>query len=168
MLCTKCSKEKDKDPYKWCEDCRSKQRKVMREWNAKNPEKHREKVRRWRKGNPEKKYAQSKRYKAKKKELEPTWYAFYTCRASARQRGIEFKLTREESDRLVTGDCVYCGATPDPTNGIDRIDSDVGYRSGNVVSCCADCNFAKRTRSVTDFARWVDAIAVRVSNWRDI
>ena len=140
----------------------------MRAYHAKHPEQNRNRIKAWRKRNPEKKYVQSKRYKEKKRESDPTWYAFYTFRASAKQRGIEFKLTREESDRLVTGDCMYCGSAPNPTNGIDRVNSGVGYKVENTVSCCADCNYSKRTRSVADFARWVDNIAARVGNWRNI
>ena len=45
---------------------------------------------------------------------------------------------------LFIGNCCYCGE-PALTNlhGIDRIQSDLGYISGNCVTCCWQCNRAK-------------------------
>ena len=40
-------------------------------------------------------------------------------------------------------------------NGIDRIDSNVGYTKENSVSCCKYCNFAKHTMSEDDFYKWI-------------
>lgn len=43
-------------------------------------------------------------------------------------------------------------------NGIDRIDSDLGYVDGNVKSCCFICNRAKGNLSIIDFRKWIDNI----------
>jgi len=40
-------------------------------------------------------------------------------------------------------------------NGIDRIDSKLGYSADNVVSCCFFCNRAKMDRSFEDFMAWI-------------
>jgi hypothetical protein len=45
-------------------------------------------------------------------------------------------------------------------NGIDRLDSKVGYVEENVVSCCADCNFAKQRLSKSQFLDLVKRIAI--------
>lgn len=88
-------------------------------------------------------------------------------RTSARSRGLAFTLTRDELRRLLGQDCAYCGAPPDerPThrnlsgsfqwNGIDRVDNTQGYTNGNCVSCCKQCNFAKRDLSRADFFAWI-------------
>jgi hypothetical protein len=40
-------------------------------------------------------------------------------------------------------------------NGIDRIDSSIGYTKENSVTCCKYCNFAKHTMSEDDFYKWI-------------
>jgi len=40
-------------------------------------------------------------------------------------------------------------------NGIDRVDSDLGYTKENSVTCCKYCNFAKHTMSEDDFYKWI-------------
>ena len=41
-------------------------------------------------------------------------------------------------------------------NGIDRIDSSVGYVPGNVVPCCKYCNMAKMDRTKEEFLKWAE------------
>jgi hypothetical protein len=43
-------------------------------------------------------------------------------------------------------------------NGIDRLDSSLGYTEQNTVSCCKNCNFAKNTMSQNDFYLWIKRI----------
>ena len=38
------------------------------------------------------------------------------------------------------------------------IDSSKGYTKDNVVSCCKDCNYSKRTMSQEDFLTWVERV----------
>ena len=40
-------------------------------------------------------------------------------------------------------------------NGIDRVDSNIGYTIENSVPCCKYCNFAKHTMSEDDFYKWI-------------
>lgn len=78
---------------------------------------------------------------------------------SAVKRGIEWRLSPEEFIVITKKDCTYCGAVPriyesKPNygkgrtvktlmNGIDRLDSSLGYVTGNVVPCCGTCNKMK-------------------------
>ena len=56
-----------------------------------------------------------------------------------------------------TGDlCHYCGdkITKGGT-GLDRIDSSIGYRIDNIVTCCKVCNAAKGTLTVEQFKQHI-------------
>ena len=43
-------------------------------------------------------------------------------------------------------------------NGIDRINSNIGYTIENSITCCKYCNTAKNTMSVTDFKNWIKRV----------
>lgn len=43
-------------------------------------------------------------------------------------------------------------------NGIDRIDSEVGYTKENTVPCCKYCNTAKNTMSYNEFIEWIKRV----------
>ena len=90
----------------------------------------------------------------------------------AKKRGISWGLTRAEFERVVTGNCYYCGQ-PAPlkrfrlkkgrwgahVNGIDRKDSELGYEVSNVVPCCSKCNRAKGTLPIKEFLLLCQAVA---------
>jgi hypothetical protein len=59
----------------------------------------------------------------------------------------DFQLSKEEYENIRCQDCTYCGrsCTDTHTNGIDRIDSKIGYVIDNCTSSCGDCNISKRT-----------------------
>ncbi len=90
------------------------------------------------------------------------------CRRAARTRNLTFSLSENQHKRLVQGNCFYCGANPKPynhylrldgtlrcgtqraadrawilANGVDRLDSALGYELANCVTCCYDCNVSK-------------------------
>lgn len=77
-----------------------------------------------------------------------------------------FGLSLEEFIELSGQDCYYCGVGPAVAkghrewsayvkiNGLDRIDSSLGYVKDNVVSCCRTCNIAKSTMSREEFFAW--------------
>lgn len=77
-------------------------------------------------------------------------------RQGARRRGLAWALSDEQFAALVGDACRYCGAVPplDGINGIDRVDSAAGYLADNVVTACAQCNYAKRDQSATAFVAW--------------
>ena len=43
-------------------------------------------------------------------------------------------------------------------NGIDRVNSSLGYTSDNSVACCGTCNFAKHTMNESEFFRWIRSV----------
>ena len=87
-------------------------------------------------------------------KANPFLYAWNNNKASAKKRGWEWQIDRETHDALLLCDCTYCGAKPDPLNGIDRIDNAIGYTPSNVTASCADCNYAKRKMTVEQFVNW--------------
>ena len=87
-------------------------------------------------------------------------------KASANTRDLECTLTREDIENLIFSPCFFCGSPPNrvftlgqgqwtrdsvPVNGIDRIDSSVGYVLENVLSCCSYCNYLKGDRDQDEF-----------------
>lgn len=79
-----------------------------------------------------------------------------TLRIKAKRRGLEWSLPEMLALDLVTDNCFYCGANPDPTNGIDRVDNARGYVEDNVVTSCRPCNVAKLDRPLAGFLAWVE------------
>lgn len=92
----------------------------------------------------------------------------------AKERDLEWKLSKNQFRELVRQRCFYCGKEPSqtvdrvdyngvyPHNGIDRIDNNLGYVEGNVVPCCKHCNTAKLTRTPEEFI----AHAKRIVEWQ--
>jgi len=80
---------------------------------------------------------------------------------SARDRKIKFELNINEVKNLISLPCSYCSAPPSNIkkrfgkkfmwSGIDRINSDMGYKKENCTSSCAACNRMKYTMSVDEF-----------------
>jgi hypothetical protein len=77
---------------------------------------------------------------------------------SAYNRSLEFKLTKDDVFEMFSQNCIYCNSAPsypnkvklnryyngiEKTNGIDRIDSSIGYTKDNCVPCCSMCNQLK-------------------------
>jgi hypothetical protein len=86
----------------------------------------------------------------------------YKSHAKKSHRAFELSFGLFKS--LILGNCHYCGASPARearnksgapsellVNGIDRIDSGIGYVDGNIVSSCAMCNIMKLDHSRGDF-----------------
>jgi 5-methylcytosine-specific restriction endonuclease McrA len=40
-------------------------------------------------------------------------------------------------------------------NGLDRIDSNLGYSVANCVPCCTKCNYAKGNMTLLEFKEWL-------------
>lgn len=85
--------------------------------------------------------------------------------------------------KLSLSNCFYCGSVPSNKqpdvryetrrgkkekiivsmfilkyNGIDRVDSKVGYSNKNIVSCCKNCNSAKMELSIGNFKKHIQKI----------
>ena len=81
---------------------------------------------------------------------------------------IPFELNVDEFYNLTQQKCNYCGGEPlkistswsDKVkpfiyNGIDRIDSNLGYSKENCVPCCTHCNYAKGNMTIKEFNKWL-------------
>ena len=66
-------------------------------------------------------------------------------------RVIEDRLNETKSMKLLSGVSIR-------VNGIDRIDSNIGYTKENSVSCCKFCNTAKSTMSRDEFLKWIKKV----------
>lgn len=94
---------------------------------------------------------------------------------SANKRNIEFCLHIEEFSWIVSQDCFYCGKKPEKKikgtfvnstwfddllyNGIDRMNSHLGYKVGNVLPCCTSCNKSKGNMKFDDWIEMLQAIS---------
>ena len=65
---------------------------------------------------------------------------FRQYQGSAKIRGLEFSLTKEQFVEIFHKKCSYCG---DEARGIDRINNLIGYTFENSTSCCKICNKMK-------------------------
>lgn len=98
---------------------------------------------------------------------------FSSYRVGAKNRGVFFKLNKDQISSLIKQNCYYCGIEPSNIhingytkevykyNGIDRKDNSVGYTSENVVPCCIICNKAKRDMAYDEFISWIQRISKR-------
>lgn len=88
-------------------------------------------------------------------------------KTNAKKRGFAWDLSFEEFVELAALPCHYCGAGPSNFltarfghytymyNGIDRLNSELGYFRDNCVPSCKFCNWAKSARTVTEFTAWI-------------
>lgn len=87
------------------------------------------------------------RQRANSKNLSGRFNAY---KASAKVRGITFRLTKGYFETNWQRPCSYCGAEI-LTIGLDRKDNDEGYLVSNVVSCCEVCNRMKLAMTTEDW-----------------
>lgn len=95
-------------------------------------------------------------------------YSIY--RRNAKLRGFAWEVSVEMFLELTQKPCFYCGIPPSNCNrnqskgpdfiynGIDRIDSKLGYVAGNVTTCCGTCNWMKGDTTLDDFRRRIISI----------
>lgn len=88
----------------------------------------------------------------------------------AKKRNLEWALSPSDFFTQIAGDCFYCGNPPANHshklnqngdfwyNGVDRLNSGVGYQPQNVVPCCWKCNWMKRNFSPEQFLAHVKQI----------
>lgn len=77
-------------------------------------------------------------------------YNSYKCRA--KKNDIEFSLSNREFGNIVQNNCYLCGKYNSEihNNGIDRINSSIGYYYNNCKACCGTCNYIKNNYPITD------------------
>jgi hypothetical protein len=107
----------------------------------------------WRENNPEKvKITNENKINSRKSQ-----YCVY--QRSAGDKGFEFSISQDSFDQIVNGQCYYCGVMQDRGfNGIDRMNSSIGYVIENCVSCCKICNYMKGSLSVDVFVKRIEHI----------
>jgi len=97
---------------------------------------------------------------------------YFQYKAGAKNRKLDFLLTKEEFRYLISDNCYYCHDLPDKKyrvhkssriseewaeqnsifcHGIDRVDNNLGYILNNCVTCCKSCNFAKHILNQNEF-----------------
>jgi len=99
-------------------------------------------------------------------------YSSYRYRA--KKKNMEFNLSKERFRELTSKNCFYCGGEPQKLhgrndlnggyvfNGIDRIDSKLGYVDGNVIPCCSVCNKMKLDTDYNTFLFRVKKIYLKL------
>jgi hypothetical protein len=94
-------------------------------------------------------------------------------------RKVSFNVSFDVFRKYIHGNCYYCGTTPSTVytqirkrntkttttvsvyNGIDRLNTHIGYEIGNIVTCCPMCNYFKRGLSEKSFIEWVRKVHTR-------
>lgn len=91
---------------------------------------------------------------------------FSYCRNSAKRRGLDFKLSLSDFEKLMdpSSKCSYCGACHELTKVrgrllYDRIDNTKGYTSDNVAISCNTCNRWKGAAPQSRFINRASSIA---------
>jgi len=91
-------------------------------------------------------------------------------RNGAYRRSLDWEIDEDEFLFLTKQDCYYCGIGPSREhknrhwnggyiyNGIDRLDSSVGYVHGNYVTACGTCNYAKQSLNQEEFLNLINRI----------
>lgn len=89
--------------------------------------------------------------------LSGRWSHF---RATAKQRGLSVSITKDLFNTITSSVCSYCGgfSSGKGCTGVDRVDSSIGYSTGNVVACCDVCNFMKSDHQVDEWLSHVRKI----------
>lgn len=99
--------------------------------------------------------------------------AYNLYKTGANMRNLEFNLLEKDFIELTSKTCYYCGSEPSNRsgskknkgyynyNGLDRVNNELGYKLDNIVTCCKDCNLAKRQLTVTEFLNLVKKIHER-------
>ena len=77
-------------------------------------------------------------------------YNEYKRRAD--NKSLLFEITNDEYVELISDNCYLCGrdGSNEFTNGIDRIDNNLGYIMTNVKSCCGSCNYIKKDMELNE------------------
>jgi hypothetical protein len=115
--------------------------------------KNAENAKQWRDNNPEKVAISNQN------RLENIKIHYSNYIRSANDKNLVFGLSQDVFDEIIKAPCCYCGIIQERGfNGIDRMNSEVGYVADNCVSCCQMCNYMKSSLSVDAFLGRVEHI----------
>lgn len=90
---------------------------------------------------------------------------YRSYKAAAIKRGFSFNLSVRQFRLITNSKCHYCNGVSnfnyykEMVNGIDRIDSSIGYSMKNCVPCCSLCNQAKNDLNYKEFKSWLKRIS---------
>jgi len=78
---------------------------------------------------------------------------YFSYKSRSDKKGLQFKMSKCVFDILTNRSCYLCGKQTTKThqNGLDRIDSSIGYIENNVYTCCGNCNYMKNNYSYKYF-----------------
>jgi hypothetical protein len=111
-------------------------------------------MQKWRDSHPEKVQEMNE------KQRNNIYKYYQVYKNSAILKQLAFEITEEEYLSIVKSPCNYCGLLQEKGfNGIDRLNSTIGYVSDNCVSCCAMCNYMKKSLHKDIFVQCVEHIA---------
>ena len=133
--------------------CIQHRKKMIEENTEKYLEHNAEVMKKWRDANPEK----VKEINEKTKNNIYKYYQVYKNSAEVKQ--LSFEFNKEEFVQIVESPCNYCGIIQEKGfNGIDRLNSTIGYIKDNCVTCCAMCNYMKGCLDKNIFIQRVEHI----------
>ena len=116
-------------------------------------ERQAQQAKKWRENNPDKVKVNNQN-KINNINLQ---YGVYS--RSASDKRLDFEISQEVFNKIVTEPCYYCDVIHERGfNGIDRLDSNIGYVVDNCVSCCKVCNYMKGSLPVNVFLKRIEHI----------
>lgn len=108
---------------------------------------------------------------------------FTVYQKSTAKRNILWEMPFPIFQKICGMNCTYCGSLPTPRkwsrnipiNGIDRVDNNKGYTSGNVAAACGRCNRMKGTMTANEFLGHcglvgkvaIEPSPIKVATWND-
>jgi len=107
-------------------------------------------------------------------QIEQLYNHNIVIRCKDSKKNISNNLSLIDFEKLIYQNCYYCGDEPKPSlrfknrkylnsktiliNGVDRIDSDLGYSIENCVPCCTICNKMKMDLKQNEFILKIEKI----------
>ena len=79
--------------------------------------------------------------------------SFKTYFQNANKKNIHFELTSDFFNTMIQEKCYLCGKenTNGHCNGVDRVNSKLGYTIENTRACCGNCNYMKNHYSLESY-----------------
>lgn len=132
---------------------KERKRQYDKEYRQKNRDKIDARLNKW--------YQENKNTQVKKarvwKQSNPLRAQYLRYKERAEKKKIGFDLDYENFTEYVKQPCVYCGFN-EGIVGLDRIDSDKGYTTDNVVPCCKVCNYMKLDHKVENWFSYMHQV----------
>ena len=92
----------------------------------------------------------------------------YYYKRGATARNLDWELSTDKAYEMFRKNCYYCGSLPQPLNGIDRLDSSLGYTERNTVPCCRLCNKAKSNTDLSEWNDWLRRVVDYYPTYKEI